>query len=94
MPNGMSVSLPWLQTELLNEDKRLISAVDYYFMEEDGKRFKVSHPFKPYFYVLVHKSLLQEVMQFFTKKFSNSVAKIEEVVKEDLDQVFIYLFLN
>ena len=29
-------------TEILDEDKRLIAAVDYYFIEEDGERFKVS----------------------------------------------------
>jgi len=30
-----------LQTDILDEDKRLISAVDYYFIQEDGSRFKV-----------------------------------------------------
>lgn len=30
-----------LQTEVLDEDKRLLSAVDFYFIEEDGSRFKV-----------------------------------------------------
>ncbi|XP_067911588.1 DNA polymerase epsilon catalytic subunit A-like [Heterodontus francisci] len=27
--------------EILDEDKRMISVVDYYFVEEDGSRFKV-----------------------------------------------------
>ena len=31
-----------LQTEILDEDKRLRSAVDFYFLEEDGSRFKVN----------------------------------------------------
>jgi len=30
-----------LQTDILDEDKRLVSAVDYYFIQEDGSRFKV-----------------------------------------------------
>lgn len=30
-----------VQTEILDEDKRMISAVDYYFIQEDGSRFKV-----------------------------------------------------
>jgi len=30
-----------LQTDILDEDKRLVSAVDYYFIQEDGARFKV-----------------------------------------------------
>jgi DNA polymerase epsilon subunit 1 len=42
-------------TEILDEDKRLIAAVDYYFIQMDGARFKVSLPFKPYFYVLIKK---------------------------------------
>ena len=29
------------QADILDEDKRLISAVDYYFIQEDGDRFKV-----------------------------------------------------
>lgn len=29
------------QTEILDDDKRMISAVDYYFIQEDGNRFKV-----------------------------------------------------
>uniref|UniRef100_A0A8C8ZMW8 DNA polymerase epsilon catalytic subunit n=1 Tax=Prolemur simus TaxID=1328070 RepID=A0A8C8ZMW8_PROSS len=29
-------------TEILDEDKRLVSAVDYYFIQDDGSRFKVS----------------------------------------------------
>lgn len=42
-------------TELLDDDKRLIAAVDYYFIQEDATRFKVSLPFKPYFYASVKK---------------------------------------
>lgn len=32
----------FLQTEILDDDKRMVSAVDYYFIQEDGSRFKVS----------------------------------------------------
>ncbi|XP_057662319.1 DNA polymerase epsilon catalytic subunit 1 [Diorhabda carinulata] len=72
-------------TEILDEDKRLCAAVDYYFMEEDGTRFKVAYPFMPYFYVLTHKELLQEVIEFLSKKYSGTIAKVEIVAKEDLD---------
>ena len=34
--------LSMFQTEILDEDKRLMSAVDFYFIEDDGSRFKVS----------------------------------------------------
>lgn len=77
----------FLQTEILDEDKRLIAAVDYYFMQEDGTRFKVSYPFKPYFYILTRRELLQEVSQYLTKKYSGVIGKIEIATKEDLDLV-------
>ncbi|XP_076350234.1 DNA polymerase epsilon catalytic subunit 1 isoform X2 [Tachypleus tridentatus] len=72
-------------TELLDEDKRLISAVDYYFVEEDGNRFKVSFPFKPYFYLATKKDCEQEVVSFLTRKFAGSISRVEQVQKEDLD---------
>ena len=28
-----------------------MSAVDFYFIEEDGQRFKATMPFQPYFYI-------------------------------------------
>ncbi|KAJ8911874.1 hypothetical protein NQ315_012540 [Exocentrus adspersus] len=72
-------------TEIINEDKRLCAAVDYYFMEEDGTRFKVSYPFMPYFYILTKRELIQEVTEFLIKKFSGVIGEIETVTKEDLD---------
>lgn len=36
------IIMHFTQTEILDEDKRLRSAVDYYFIQEDGSRFKVS----------------------------------------------------
>ncbi|CAG9856188.1 unnamed protein product [Phyllotreta striolata] len=72
-------------TEIIDEDKRLCAAVDYYFMEEDGTRFKVSYPFMPYFYVLTQRELLQEVVEFLSKKYTGTIARVEIIVKEDLD---------
>ncbi|XP_044265120.1 DNA polymerase epsilon catalytic subunit 1 isoform X2 [Tribolium madens] len=72
-------------SEILDEDKRLVAAVDFYFMEEDGARFKVSYCYMPYFYILTRRELIQEVTQFLTKKFSGTIGKIEVVTKEDLD---------
>ncbi len=40
---------------MLDENKQLVSAVDFYFIEEDGQRFKATMKFKPYFYVAVKK---------------------------------------
>lgn len=56
-------------------------------MEEDGKRFKVSLPFQPYFYILVPKESIQEVTQFLKRKFDVLITNIENNKKEDLDLV-------
>ncbi|XP_048412228.2 DNA polymerase epsilon catalytic subunit A isoform X2 [Stegostoma tigrinum] len=71
--------------ELLDEDKRLISAVDYYFVEEDGSRFKVALPFEPYFYVATKKGCEREVSSFLSKRFQGKISKISTIPKEDLD---------
>lgn len=72
-------------TEILDEDKRLVSAVDYYFIQEDGSRFKVALPYKPYFYIATKKYCEREVTSFLSKKFQGKIAKLETVPKEDLD---------
>ncbi|XP_064424312.1 DNA polymerase epsilon catalytic subunit A [Latimeria chalumnae] len=72
-------------TEILDEDKRMISAVDYYFLQEDGSRFKVALPYKPYFYVATRKGCEREVSSFLSKKFQGKISKLETVPKEDLD---------
>ncbi|XP_014243351.1 DNA polymerase epsilon catalytic subunit A [Cimex lectularius] len=72
-------------TEILDEDKRLISAVDYYFIQEDGSRFKASLPYQPYFLILVKKECIQEVSAYLTKRFAGTLLSVELVIKEDLD---------
>lgn len=79
---------------MLDEGRRLIAAIDYYFIEEDGSRFKVSYPFKPYFYILTRRELLHEVSQFLFKKYEGIIGSIEEVTKVDLDLVRITSRLN
>nr|XP_040050680.1 LOW QUALITY PROTEIN: DNA polymerase epsilon catalytic subunit A [Gasterosteus aculeatus aculeatus] len=71
--------------EILDDDKRMISAVDYYFIQEDGSRFKVALPFKPYFYIATKKNCEREVISYFSRKFHGKVAKLEVLSKEDLD---------
>ncbi|XP_035661114.1 DNA polymerase epsilon catalytic subunit A-like [Branchiostoma floridae] len=71
--------------DVLDENKRLVSAVDYYFIQDDGSRFKVSYPFKPYFYIAVRKDSEREVSSFLTKKFGGVISKVETTPKEDLD---------
>uniref|UniRef100_A0AAY5EBJ6 DNA polymerase epsilon catalytic subunit n=1 Tax=Electrophorus electricus TaxID=8005 RepID=A0AAY5EBJ6_ELEEL len=72
-------------TEILDDDKRMISAVDYYFIQEDGTRFKVALPYKPYFYIATRMNCDREVISFLSKKFQGKIAKLEAISKEDLD---------
>lgn len=78
------------QTEVLDEDKRLISAVDYYFIQEDGSRFKVTLAYKPYFYILPKPGVEKEVTLFLQKKYSGIISTLEILPKEDLDLVILY----
>lgn len=73
------------QAEILDEDKRLIAALDCYFLEESGFRFKVSVPFKPYMYVLARQGTEQEVTSYLGRKFQGQLSGCELVMKEDLD---------
>ncbi|XP_075753979.1 DNA polymerase epsilon catalytic subunit A isoform X1 [Pelodiscus sinensis] len=72
-------------TETLDDDKRLVSCVDYYFIQDDGSRFKVALPYKPYFYIATRKGCEREVSSFLSKKYQGKIAKLETVPKEDLD---------
>ena len=76
-----------LQADMLDEDKRLVSAVDFYFIEEDGGRFKVTLPYQPYFYISTVKDAEREVTNFLSRKLSGRLAGIDLVRKEDLDMV-------
>lgn len=51
--------------------------------------FKVSLPFKPYFYVAVRVGCEKEVIQYLSKKYVGVVAIVESIEKEDLDLVRI-----
>lgn len=61
--------------------------MDYYFIEMDGSRFKVSLMFQPYFLILSRKECEQEVIQYLSKKYAGTLHKIDIVEKEDLDLV-------
>lgn len=61
--------------------------MDYYFIEMDGSRFKVSLMFQPYFLIMSRKECEQEVIQYLTKKYAGTIHKIDIVEKEDLDLV-------
>lgn len=77
------------QADVYDESKRLVSAVDFYFIEEDGGRFKATLPYQPYFYIATKKGTEREVSSFLSKKLSGRLAGIDMVDKEDLDLVSV-----
>lgn len=72
----------------------MVAAVDYYFIKDDGSRFRVTQPFQPYFYILAKKEFVQEVVAYISKKFAGSFTSINIVLKEDLDLVHNIIHLN
>ncbi|MCP9260431.1 DNA polymerase [Dirofilaria immitis] len=71
--------------EMLDEETRNIIAVcDFYFLQEDGGRFKISYPFRPYLYIATLPSFEHQVLSYLSKKYAN-VVTIDIVEKENLD---------
>lgn len=67
------------------EGKFEVSAVELYFLEQDGKAFKTRVIYQPYLYVRPEENRSQEVIAYCLRKFDGLVAKAERVLKEDLD---------
>lgn len=74
-------------TELVDDSKRFVSAVDYYFLTEDNQKFKATVPYNPYFYVLTKEGTERDVLAYLSRKYFGKIAKLEIVEKEDLDLV-------
>lgn len=75
------------KTDIVDDDKQVVTGVDFYFLEEDCTRFKVSLPYNPYFYILCRDGTHQELITFLMKKFSGFLLKADVISKEDLDLV-------
>ncbi|KHJ41058.1 b, exonuclease domain protein, DNA polymerase family [Trichuris suis] len=72
-------------TELTNSDGRSVSAVEYYFIEGSGGKFKLLRIFKPYFYIAVQSEYIDEFASSVSKIFSGLVESSEVVWKNDLE---------
>uniref|UniRef100_A0A0N5A8U1 DNA polymerase epsilon catalytic subunit n=1 Tax=Syphacia muris TaxID=451379 RepID=A0A0N5A8U1_9BILA len=72
-------------SEAVDEQTKVIyAACDFYFLQIDGERFKISYPFRPYLYLDVVPSSEFQVSSYLAKKYSGIV--ITDIVeKEDLD---------
>lgn len=64
-----------------------LSAVDFFFCEEDGGTFKATFIHNPYFLILVKGGTQkrQQVEAYLRKKFDGLIADVETVSMEDLD---------
>lgn len=54
-------------------------------------RFKVSLPYRPYFYILIKPETLQETMAYLGKKYNGPLTSMEIVKKEDLVRILRFL---
>ena len=72
---------------MLDEDSRLIAALDCYFIDEEGARFKVPVPHEPYFYVAARAGRENEALSYLCKKYDGLTSSVDLVDKEDLDLV-------
>uniref|UniRef100_A0A6G3MHH5 DNA polymerase epsilon catalytic subunit n=1 Tax=Henneguya salminicola TaxID=69463 RepID=A0A6G3MHH5_HENSL len=73
-------------SEIINEDKVIISVLEIFFINNSGKKIIVWYPFRPYFYAHAHKTYEREIFSFLQKKYSNYIHSIESVEKIDLDE--------
>ncbi|KAG0367489.1 hypothetical protein BC939DRAFT_506368 [Gamsiella multidivaricata] len=61
------------------------SAIDYYFIQDDGEMFKTTVKYSPYFYIAPKVGLEGDVEEYIRRKFESTVEKMSRVQKEDLD---------
>lgn len=71
--------------ELLDEEERIISALDLFFIGTDDSRYKYSIAYMPYFLLCLKKEHCTEVIEFIKTKFGAEIASAEILYKEDLD---------
>uniref|UniRef100_A0A182JCC0 DNA polymerase epsilon catalytic subunit n=1 Tax=Anopheles atroparvus TaxID=41427 RepID=A0A182JCC0_ANOAO len=72
-------------TEILNEDRRLVAALDMYFLQMDGSRYKTTVIYAPYLLLITREGHSLEVAKFLSKKYSGQLLNVEHLQKEDLD---------
>ena len=74
-----------LPTSIANEDRVERSALDLYFLQQDGGTFKAQLVYEPYFYVVCGAKWVKEVSALLEKKFEGLVAGLSTAEMEDLD---------
>ncbi|KAJ1673819.1 DNA polymerase epsilon catalytic subunit, partial [Spiromyces aspiralis] len=59
------------------------SAVDYYFLEPDGRAFKCTLLYEPYFYIICREGTTGMVEEWVRRRFEK-IERTERIEKEDL----------
>ncbi|XP_058812219.1 DNA polymerase epsilon catalytic subunit 1 [Topomyia yanbarensis] len=72
-------------TEILNQDRRLVAALDLYFLQMDGTRYKMTVIYAPYLLLITKEGQSLEVAKFLTKKYSGQLSNVDHIEREDLD---------
>lgn len=63
----------------------MVSALDLYFIQADGSRFKATLVSHPYLLVRPRSGFIHEVTNYLQKKYVEHISALETITKEDLD---------
>jgi len=74
-----------LPTSIANEDRIEKSAIDLYFLQQDGKTFKAQLQYEPYFYVVCPAKWNKEVSALLERKYEALISGLSSAEMEDLD---------
>ncbi|MFH4974025.1 hypothetical protein AB6A40_000734 [Gnathostoma spinigerum] len=67
-----------------DQTKVILSVCDFYFLQENGDRFKISYPFRPYLFLMVISSHEHQACAHLLKKY-HGIITADVIEKEDLD---------
>jgi DNA polymerase epsilon subunit 1 len=62
-----------------------LSAIDFYFVCQDGTSFRATKVYSPYFYVGLFDESFDEVEGLLRRRFEGLIASVSRVCREDLD---------
>uniref|UniRef100_A0A914I899 DNA polymerase epsilon catalytic subunit n=1 Tax=Globodera rostochiensis TaxID=31243 RepID=A0A914I899_GLORO len=72
------------QSEVFDDQtKCILASVELYFLEEDGSRFKICYPFRPYLYLETNQGQEYVVAAYLSRKYH--FLQVEHTEKENLD---------
>lgn len=63
----------------------MVSALDLFFIQADGSRFKATLVCHPYLLIRPRKEFIHEVTNHLQKKYGEHISSLETITKEDLD---------